>query len=151
MHLAAGDTYHGLFITANQGTGAAQDADSSPAATATRNGSDDGAFTLTATKIDTGRYQVSGSVPAGYAIGDQVLISIAATIGGVATKQVIDRFTVGDNAAQRHRALAAIANKRALDQATGDKTIYDDDGATPLYTQTVSIEDDGATVVETPS
>lgn len=82
------------FVTSNHSTGAAVDADSLPAATANRNGVDDGAFTLTVAKIDTGRYKVTGTIPSGYAAGDVLNISFAATISSVATKQVVGPITI---------------------------------------------------------
>ena len=51
--LLAGGTYYGEFVTSDT-TGAAADATGTPVATATKNGTDDGAFSLTVTKITTG-------------------------------------------------------------------------------------------------
>ncbi len=94
MGLNAGNTYWGGFTTQNPSTGEATDADSLPVGTATKNGSDDVAFSLTVAKIDTGRYSVTGSIPSTYVAGDFVQISIAATLGGVSAKAVIDSFIV---------------------------------------------------------
>lgn len=92
--LIAGGAYYGQFITSGI-TGAALDATGTPAVTATKNGTDDAAFVLTATKIDTGRYKITGTVPAGYANGDSVQVSISATVDGVAgIKEVVDEFVV---------------------------------------------------------
>ena len=44
------------------------------------------------TNIDTGRYKVTGTIPSGYAAGDVVNISVAATCSSVSGKQVIERF-----------------------------------------------------------
>jgi hypothetical protein len=90
----AGGNYYAEFTTANPTTGAAQDADSLPVATATHNGTDDATFTLTVTHMDTGRYKVTGTVPGGYAAGDYVQVSVAATVATVAGKGVIDDFMV---------------------------------------------------------
>ena len=87
-------SYYGQFTTQRVDTGVATDADNLPVATATRNGTDDGAFAVTAIKIDTGRYKVSGTIPGGYSAGDVVQISVAATVNGVAGKGVIDSFVV---------------------------------------------------------
>lgn len=88
-----GGAYYGEFTTADA-TGAATDATGTPVATANHNGTDDATFTLTVAKIDAGRYKVTGTVPAGYAVGDQFSVSIAATVGGVAAKAVVDDATV---------------------------------------------------------
>jgi hypothetical protein len=80
--LKASGSYCGLFCTQRFDTGAATDADSTPTATANKNGIDDGSFTLTVTKIDTGRYKVTGTVPAGYTAGDSVIILKARAANG---------------------------------------------------------------------
>jgi hypothetical protein len=90
----AGDSYYGEFCTQRFDTGAATDADSTPTATATKNGADDGTFSLTVTKITTGRYKITGTVPAGYSVGDVVQISVAATVNSVAGSGVVDQFTI---------------------------------------------------------
>jgi hypothetical protein len=95
------DAYYKEIITSSPTTGAAQDADSTPVATANRNGTDDGSFTLTVTHLDTGRYKVTGTIPSGYARGDVINVTVAATVGGVAAKgvvdtQILDSKRVGD-------------------------------------------------------
>ncbi len=94
MPLKPGDAYVGLFTTARFDTGAATDADSLPAATATHNGTDDAAFVLTCAKLATGRYKVTGTIPTGYANGDSVWISVAATVNSVAGAGVVDGFVL---------------------------------------------------------
>jgi hypothetical protein len=98
MPYRPGDPYYGEFVTSVFSTGAAADADSLPVATANKNGTDDGAFTLTVTKIDTGRYKVTGTIPAGYAVGDVVNVSVAATVATVAGKGVVDSFVLDTKA-----------------------------------------------------
>jgi hypothetical protein len=88
------DSYYTEFTTQRFDTGAATNGDSLPTATATKNGTDDGAFTLTVANIDTGRYKISGTVPAGYAANDVVQISVAATVNSVSGKGVVDQFRV---------------------------------------------------------
>jgi hypothetical protein len=88
-----GASYTGEFVTTVPYTGAAANADSLPTATAMRNGTDDGAFTLTVTNMDAGRYMVTGTVPA-YSAGDVVQISVSATVSGIAGKAVIDNFMI---------------------------------------------------------
>lgn len=89
-----GSAYHGEFTTSNPATGATATADTLPVAVAHRNGSADAEFVLTVTLYDTGRYLVSGTVPAGYSAGDVVIISVTATVDGVTGKGVIDTFTI---------------------------------------------------------
>lgn len=91
MSYKPGDPYVTLFTTSNPTTGAAQNADSLPVATANRNGNDDGAFTLTVANLDTGRYRVTGTIPGGYVSGDTIHVTVAATVAGVAAKASIDK------------------------------------------------------------
>lgn len=88
-----GAAYYAEFTTSSS-TGAAANADSTPAATANHNGSDDGAFALSVANLDAGRYKVTGTVPGGYSQGDRFMVSISATIGGIAAKEVIDNCEV---------------------------------------------------------
>jgi len=94
MGYKPGDPYYGEFTTCRFDTGAATDADAPPTAIATRNGVDDLAFSLTVTKIDTGRYKLAGTIPGTYASGNAVQICANATVGGVAGKSVIDGFVL---------------------------------------------------------
>jgi len=94
MIYKAGGSYYGEFTTQRFDTGNATDADSLPTATATTNGADDGSFTLTCAKIDTGRYKITGTIPVGYSIGDRVQVSVAATVNSVAGKNVVDSFSI---------------------------------------------------------
>jgi hypothetical protein len=94
MSLKPSDPYYGEFTTASFTTGAATTADSMPTATATKNGADDGTFALAVALLDTGRYKITGTVPAGYAKGDQVQVSVSAIVGGVTGKGVIDGFVI---------------------------------------------------------
>jgi hypothetical protein len=87
-------SYYAEFCTQRFDTGAATDAGGTPTATANKNGIDDGDFALTITKIDIGRYKVTGMVPAGYSAGDIVVVTVAATVNSVAGKGVIDQFQV---------------------------------------------------------
>lgn len=88
------DSYYAEFTTRVFSTGVGTNADSLPTATANKNGTDDGTFTLTCANIDTGRYKITGTVPAGYASGDRVVITVAATVSSVADKCVVDEFLV---------------------------------------------------------
>ena len=149
MTYKPGDTFHGEFTTCNAATGAAQNADTTPSATATRNGTDDAGFTLTVTNLDTGRYKVSGVIPAAYVRGDSVQISVAATVGGVAGKAVIAAFVldskrIGDlndapaapTAVQVRQEMDANSTRLAnLDAAVSSRSTYagaDTPGTTTL-------------------
>ena len=79
-----GDTYRNTFFTADD-LGAA-DADTLPTAALKRNGAVDGAVSVTVTRLSTGEYNVSCTIPGGYAAGDSVQVTAAATVGGVAYK-----------------------------------------------------------------
>lgn len=94
MAYRSGGGYYRGFTTANPSTGAVADADSTPTAVANRNGTDDGAFALTVTRIDLGRYMVSGTIPAGYAPGDVVNVVVTATVSTQVGKAWIDRFVI---------------------------------------------------------
>lgn len=94
MSYKPGDAYYGLFVTSSFTTGAATNADTTPVATATKNGADDSSFALTVTNLDTGRYKVTGTIPSGYVSGNAVAISVAATVGGVAAKGILDQFLI---------------------------------------------------------
>lgn len=144
MSYKPSDAYTKVFTTSSPTTGAATNADSLPAATANRNGTDDGSFTLVVANLDTGRYKITGTIPSGYASGDVLNVSIAATVGGVAAKaivdtQILDSKRTGDslniNLAQTGispRALDAVADGAltvgdalvaALAMAAGKQTV----------------------------
>ena len=97
-----GDTYYGEFITSDD-RGVAVNADALPVATVRKNAADDGTSptgwtnSLIVTNIDTGRYQVTGTIPVGYSADDVIRISIAATVDGEAGKAVIDTFILTAN------------------------------------------------------
>jgi len=114
-YFVAGASYYSEFTTAHPTTQAATDADSLPTATATKNGADDATFTLTATKIDTGRYKITGTIPAGYSVGDQVQVSVAATVNAIAGKAVVDSFQI----VSATRGLAGTALPDAIAGVTG--------------------------------
>jgi hypothetical protein len=95
-----GDTVWVEFITSRFDTGAATNADSSPAIAGTlnRNGTDDGSVTITITNIDTGRYKATFVIPATYVAGDELNLSIAATVNSVAGKGIVWRTHLGTGA-----------------------------------------------------
>lgn len=116
-----GATYKSVFTTSNPTTGAAQDADSLPSASAFRNGVVDSGWSLTVADIGVGRYSISGTVPSGYAENDRVDVVASATVGGVAAAAVVDRFQV-------QAGLAAIETGTA--QAIGSSSITLKNGST---------------------
>lgn len=83
---APGDTVTLVFTTSSPTTGAATNADSTPTGIVNKNGTDDGAVTVTVTNLDTGRYKAVFTMPGNYADGDEVNLSISATVGGVTGK-----------------------------------------------------------------
>jgi hypothetical protein len=89
-----GSAYSLQFATSNPTTGAAQDADLPPVATAVRNGLDDPAFVLAVVHLGTGLYSASGTVPTGYGDFDSVAIRVAATVATVAGVAIVDLFVV---------------------------------------------------------
>jgi len=107
MSYLPGGTYAAEFTTSQFSTGAAMNASVLPVATATRNGTDDLGFVLTVTNLATGRYKITGMIPA-YAIGDAVQVSIVATVDSVAGCGVVDSFVVGE--AMRGTDSAALAS-----------------------------------------
>ena len=90
MGYRAGDSYFKEFTTSDPTTGAAADATGTPVATPNHNGTDDGAFTLTVTHIDTGRYKITGTIPSGYVGGDVLNVTVAATVNTVPGKAAVD-------------------------------------------------------------
>ena len=90
----AGANYYSEFTTQRFDTGAITDADSLPTATATKNGVDDGAFTLTCAKLSTGRYKITGTVPS-YTLNDVVQVSVLATVNSIPGGGIVDQFKIG--------------------------------------------------------
>lgn len=86
---APGDSY-GISFTIKNTSGALANADSLPVGAVYRNGTADGAVTVTVASSATGIYQATCTIPAGYALGDRVSMLITATVGGVATGDFVD-------------------------------------------------------------
>ena len=84
-----GDTVYAEFITSVFSTGVATNADSLPTGTVNKNGTDDGAVTVTVTNIDAGRYKATFVIPSTYVAGDEVNLTIAATVSSVAGKGIV--------------------------------------------------------------
>src|SRR5438045_2012542 len=92
-YLSGGD-YYGEFTTTHPVTGGAADADTTPTATATRNGANDPSFALTVTHLDLGVYVIAGTLPATYQSGDFVQIRVTVTVAGITGTGVVDRFQI---------------------------------------------------------
>lgn len=88
-NFAPGDAY-GISFTIKNTSGALAAADSLPVGSLYRNGTADGAVTVTVASSATGIYQATCTIPVGYAIGDRVSMLITATVGGVATGDFVD-------------------------------------------------------------
>jgi hypothetical protein len=87
-----GDSYHGEFLTWLPSSNAAIDADALPTAKMSRNGVDDNTVTVTVVDKGVGRYSVAATIPVGYAVGDEVYVSVFYAIGLVAMTQIVDSF-----------------------------------------------------------
>lgn len=94
MSYKPNDPYYTLFTTRRLDTGTITNADANPTAMATLNGIDDTSFGLTVTLLDTGRYRISGQIPASYASGDVVQVWVSATVNSLSDKAVVDSFVV---------------------------------------------------------
>jgi len=84
-----GDAVHGEFVSHNLGTGSATDADFPPVGIVTRNGTDDGGVTVQVLRQDTGRYHFFFTVPATYAAGDSVVVTLQVTLNSILAKAVV--------------------------------------------------------------
>lgn len=94
--------------------------DALPTASLYRNGSADGAVTVTVTLVSTGIYQCSWTTPSGYAAGDVLEVFISATISGVPLsffkgQGIVDVLgsTVNTNAALAKAAAQSAATSAA--------------------------------------
>lgn len=152
MSYKPSDPYYKEFTTANPSTGAAQNADSLPTATANHNGTDDGTFVLTVTNIDTGRYKITGTIPSGYAAGDVLNVSVAATVNGVAGKAIVDTQVLdsarlndinnvaGQSLANAVRHIGATVAGQISGAGTGTEVFKDFSGAVAV---TVTVDASG--------
>lgn len=88
------DAYTAQFTTQHSETGLATNAYTLPTAIATRNGTDDASFVLTVTNMATGRYKITGTIPANYIAADIVQIVVEATVNTINATAIIDQFTI---------------------------------------------------------
>ena len=89
-----GMSFIGAFCTQQFATGVSSDADLLPVAIAMKNGVDDAAFVLTVNHLDTGRYTITGTIPLTYTVGDVIDIMVAAVVGGVNGKAIVNEFLI---------------------------------------------------------
>jgi hypothetical protein len=82
MSYKPGDVVY-LSLPTQNSTGAATNADSTPAVIVRRNGVTDATVTPTVSNAATGLYNVSFTIPVGYAAGDTVAALAQVTMGGV--------------------------------------------------------------------
>jgi hypothetical protein len=88
-------------FTTNASTGAAANADSLPTASLVRNGTADGAVTVTVTNLSTGAYMASFAIPADYATNDDLQLLVSATISTIPCKLWIGQGRVDATIASR--------------------------------------------------
>jgi len=146
-----------LFATSDPATGAAADADATPTGTLYVNGTADDAV-VTVTKITTGLYKAALTLPE-LDPGDVASLRIAATVSEVAAGAVvwqdtaqtpIDAALTGIGSVDDKAALAVklLRNKVTTDAASGEMTVYDDDGTTVLFTADIYEDVAGTTPYE---
>lgn len=119
-----GDVVWTEFITSVFSTGAAANADSLPTGTVQRNGTDDGAVTVTVTNVDTGRYKATFTIPATYVPGDVLALSVAATVSSVAGKGVVWQSRVGPGLIRAATAGGGAAGSITLDGSASATTDF---------------------------
>ncbi len=79
---APGDAVQAEFTTQDPTTSNAADLDLTPVGIVNRNGVDDVAVVVTVTNLDTGRYVASFTIPIGYAVGDNINLTVSGTVSG---------------------------------------------------------------------
>jgi hypothetical protein len=128
MQLYPGGPLRGSFVTSNS-TGAATNADALPTAQVAHNGVIDGSVTVSVAAVSgvTGGYYFSATIPSGYAVGDNLVLFVTATISAVVTcYPEVDEMLVSSQAVLVAAVSAAIlitpANKLTTD-ASGDVTL----------------------------
>lgn len=119
MDFKPGDVVYVEFTTQVFSTGSATNADSLPTGTVNKNGTDDGAVTVTVTNIDTGRYKASFTIPTTYIPGDVLNLTIAATVSSVAGKAAIWHAKLGYGFVSSGTAAAGGASTITLQTALG--------------------------------
>ena len=91
-----GAAYYATFNTQRLDTGAFTNADAAPILTIRRNGAIVSNFlTLTHPPAQAGEYVVSGTIPASFAQGDVINVSLQATVNGIAGKAPGESLLLG--------------------------------------------------------
>lgn len=140
----AGDTYRLCFATYDQSTGGKVNADSTPTFTIYKNGVDDTANWTDAAvaNLETGLYEITGTVPAGCSIGDCIAVIVKATVGSVALLVVNDQFQIFDvdgfSMAEAMRLVSAMLLGKASGGGTGTVTFRDVQDARNAVVMTVN-------------
>jgi hypothetical protein len=93
-----GDSLSKEFPTSSPVNGQSVDADSLPGVVLARNGTVDVAVTVSVTKIETGRYVATCTIPSEYIAGDVVALRLTATVGSVTGRDTLfeDRLIAVD-------------------------------------------------------
>jgi hypothetical protein len=118
MPVQASQSISRRFCLANPSTGAASNADSTPTGTLLANGSAMAASVVISAGGSTGEYNASFTIPSGQAVGDQMDLEVAATVGGVTGRAVVWRDVVDATVNSR---LAPTTAGRTLDVDTSHK------------------------------
>ncbi len=124
MDYKPGDTVYAEFCTQVFATGVATNADSLPTGTVNRNGTDDGAVTVTVTNLDAGRYKASFAVPATYVPGDVLNLTVAATVSTIAGKSPVWSGRVGTGVIYAGTASAGASGSITLAGAVATNDYY---------------------------
>lgn len=98
--ISPGDTYTEGFSTS--GSSGAANADSTPTVALYRNGTVDGAVTVTVANVATGAYKLSCTIPVGYAAGDEITFLVVAVVGGNTYRGWTETFTLVASDAAGH-------------------------------------------------
>jgi hypothetical protein len=95
VYYAPGASYYDMFTVADPATGILRDADSLPGVVVTRNRVQSVEMTVTVTRLDLGRYRLSGIVPATWNAGDRIRIRPVLRVGGRLLTPPVSSFVVG--------------------------------------------------------
>lgn len=115
---------------------------------------DGGAFAAAAgavSEVGSGCYKLAANTTDRDTLGSLALIATAA---GCQDTRLMGEIVAGDPyaevAGQATLARKLTGNKWSIDNANGVKTIYDDDGSTPLVEYDITSNADGSVATETP-
>ena len=129
MRVSVSQVITATFFVFSPSTSALINADSTPTALLKKNGTTDGAVTVTISAISTGEYTAQFTVPSGYAVGDYIEVIATKVVSSITAKEVIFRGIVD----------TTISSRSSLD-ATGVRTAVGLASAN-LDTQLTTIDD----------